>query len=220
MQYAAVETLRGTIDPRAAATLDRIVTPERRLLALRSYLRAGSQLGARWSWTAAEVAAYESSAEYTAALAEIDKVVRAFARANPGYRLYVDTQVRTLETQLSRWNDSDGVAAVAADLARDAARAGIRGASELRAFLVQWRPRVAAPLAAPGLSAHGQMRAFDFQVMSGNRLIAGPRIASIARDWDEAGWTDKLRLAVQTASTRFEGPLASPREPWHYTYRP
>ncbi|HWS90453.1 MAG TPA: hypothetical protein VN282_26015 [Pyrinomonadaceae bacterium] len=73
------------------------------------------------------------------------------------------------------------------------------------------------PLAVPGLSPHGQSRAFDFQVMRGGELIAGP---SGAGRWDSEGWTEKVRAAVARASTKFKGPLASPREPWHYDYRP
>jgi hypothetical protein len=29
-----------------------------------------------------------------------------------------------------------------------------------------------------------------------------------------------LKQAVEKASTRFKGPLESPREPWHYDYEP
>jgi hypothetical protein len=76
---------------------------------------------------------------------------------------------------------------------------------------------VTPTLAVPGLSPHGQSRAFDFQVMRGSQLIAGPSSPS---SWDESGWTSKLQEAVRRASTKFSGPLASPREPWHYDYRP
>ena len=72
-------------------------------------------------------------------------------------------------------------------------------------------------LAVPGLSPHGQARAFDFQVMRGGRLIAGPSSPSA---WDAAGWTAKLQEAVARAGAKFKGPLASPREPWHYDYLP
>jgi hypothetical protein len=48
-------------------------------------------------------------------------------------------------------------------------------------------------------------------------LIAGPTGAG---RWDSEGWTEKVRAAVTRASMKFTGPLASPREPWHYDYRP
>jgi hypothetical protein len=84
-------------------------------------------------------------------------------------------------------------------------------------FLRGTATRVTPTLAVPGLSPHGQSRAFDFQVMRGSQLIAGP---SGAGAWDVEGWTEKVRAAVTRASTKFAGPLASPREPWHYDYRP
>lgn len=216
----AIETLAESLDERAVATLGRMRTDELRLLALRSYLRAGAGLAQRWSWTDAEIERYVASPEYAAALAEIDKVARVFAQRYPGYRLYVNPEVRSLDTQIERWNDSPGVAAVATALTRAVRGAGVGTARELRAFLVQWRPPVAAPLAAPGLSAHGQLRAFDFQIMSGDRLVAGPSVASVRKDWDGAGWTERLRSVVEQASDKLEGPLMSPREPWHYTYSP
>jgi hypothetical protein len=51
-------------------------------------------------------------------------------------------------------------------------------------------------------------------------LVAAPDIRTIATDWDAAGWSGKLDAAVCSTSSRFVGPLASPREPWHYTYAP
>ncbi|HZB46856.1 MAG TPA: hypothetical protein VE360_16485, partial [Pyrinomonadaceae bacterium] len=69
-------------------------------------------------------------------------------------------------------------------------------------------------------SPHGRSRAFDFQVVRGNQLIAGTSAASAAGAWDGAGWTGRLQEAVRDAGARFAGPLASPREPWHYEYRP
>jgi hypothetical protein len=64
------------------------------------------------------------------------------------------------------------------------------------------------------------MRAIDFQVRRGTMIVAGPSTRTIATDWDAAGWSGKLDAAVCSTSSRFVGPLASPREPWHYTYAP
>ena len=64
------------------------------------------------------------------------------------------------------------------------------------------------------------MREIDFQVHQGGRIIAGTSTASIATDWDAGGWAAKLDAAVRAASNRFAGPLANPREPWHYRYTP
>jgi hypothetical protein len=84
-------------------------------------------------------------------------------------------------------------------------------------FLRGASTRATPTLGVPGLSPHGQARAFDFQVMRGTQLVAGPSSPSA---WDAAGWTSKLQEAVGRASAQFKGPLASPREPWHYDYRP
>ena len=76
---------------------------------------------------------------------------------------------------------------------------------------------VPANLAVPGLSPHGQARAFDFQVFRGGQLVAGTDSTRIARDWRDAGWALRVAEAVRT-STAFVGPLQSPDEPWHYEY--
>src|SRR5580693_1296327 len=70
------------VDPRALATLSRVNGLDRRLLALRAYLRAGDTLAARWSWSQQQLAAYPSTPEGIAAAADIDTVERAFASAN------------------------------------------------------------------------------------------------------------------------------------------
>jgi hypothetical protein len=88
----------------------------------------------------------------------------------------------------------------------------------LRAALINWTSGDAAPLAAPGLSAHGQARAFDLQIEHGGRISAGLGATSAREQWDAAGWTQKLHAAVAAAGERFSGPLLSPYEPWHYAY--
>jgi len=44
----------------------------------------------------------------------------------------------------------------------------------------------------PVFSPHGQMRAFDFQVKQGEKIIAGTNTATIKDVWDQQGWTEKL----------------------------
>jgi hypothetical protein len=219
-----VAIVRPTLDVRAVAALARIDGSDRQLLAARSYLRAGSTLAARWSWTEAEVASYRSSAEYRDVLAAVEKVIAAFEAQNAGYTLYVNREVRSLDVQLARWNENTSVGATASALRAAALAAfpnpGAAKVAQLRDFLVAWRPSPAATLAAPGLSPHGQLRAFDFQVEKDGRIVAGTTAANAATEWDAAGWTDKLRRAVAAASPRMKGPLASPREPWHYTFAP
>jgi hypothetical protein len=225
-----VPALAGTLDARVGDALARVSGVDRQLLALRSYLRAGSELVQRWSWSEREIAEHRTSADYRSALDAVSRVAQRFAALNPGYALYVNVEVRSLDLQLQRFNVNEGVGRAAAALrgAFDEAAAtnGICAAPPparlewAREFVVNWVPPTAAPLAAPGLSAHGQLRAFDFQVQRAGSTIAGPSTASTARDWDQAGWTARLQQAVSAASDRFVGPLASPREPWHYVYAP
>lgn len=207
--------------------LNRVEGEGRRMLALRGYLRAGAGAVARWAWSRERIESYEKSAEYAAALAEIERVRRAFEGANPGHTLRVNTKVRSLDEQLEKWNEADSVARAGEELV-GRARAELASASygdgaaeadvrRFENFLRGASTRVTPTLAVPGLSPHGQARAFDFQVMRGGQLIAGPSSPSA---WDSAGWTAKLQEAVRAAGTKFSGPLASPREPWHYDYTP
>jgi hypothetical protein len=225
-----VEQLAAQQDPRVAEALARIDDTGRRLLALRSYLRSHDRLAERWSWTQEQIHAYEGSPEHHDLLAEIDRVREAFARDNPGFELWVNPQVRSLDRQLASWNTNESVGAAANRLATDAlefvgradfpAAQAERARHALESFLLAYQPVPTPTVAAPGLSPHGQMRAVDFQVHQGDRIIAGPRTATVATEWDATGWASKLDAAVRAASRRFIGPLATPREPWHYTYAP
>ena len=131
---------------------------------------------------------------------------KTFERQNPGYSLYANTQVRSLDLQLERWNANPGVARTAQHLHR-AAEAELRAGAypsmpdaaaidRFVAFLESWRPPVAAPLAAPGLSMHGQSRAIDFQIVTADGIIAGTQISSVRSVWERQGWARKLQLAV------------------------
>lgn len=219
-----VDTASRGLDPAALDALHRINGANRRLLALRAYLRAGEALAARWSWSQERLSHYPATPEGRAATADIDAVLAAFARANPGYTLQVNRQPRSLETQLAHWNENGSVAAVADSLVQylETHLGGASSASsaQLRAALVQWTPRTAAPLAAPGLSAHGQGRAYDFAVVQRGRIVAGLDAASAHAHWDAAGWSRALASAVAASGKPFVGPLQSPYEPWHYAYMP
>jgi hypothetical protein len=219
--------LAAQADARAGDALRRIEGTGGRLLALRSYLRSGDRLAERWSWSEELIAAYDGSPEQLELQAEIQRVREAFERANPGFELFVNPQVRSLDAQLANWNRNESVAAASARLLQDAvAHLGdasadaARGAPMLEAFLKSYSPEPTPTVAAPGLSPHGQMRAIDFQVHHGQEIVAGPDTRTIGTAWERDGWAARLDLAVRDASRRFIGPLASPREPWHYTYTP
>jgi hypothetical protein len=225
---AHLASLREGLDPRAVDTLDRIDGLGRQLLAMRAYLRAGAALGERWSWSQAQIDRYEGSALQRALESEIARVRAAFDSENPGYTLWVNPQVRSVELQVERWNENPSVAAAAdamlAAIRRDVAapeapRPGAAAAREW--FSGRLRSAVPSPtpsLAAPGLSRHGRMQAVDFQVKQGERIVAGPSQADIGPVWEAQGWCERLVRAVRLTSARFEGPLVTPNEPWHYEY--
>jgi hypothetical protein len=225
---AYLAALTAQLPAPAAAVLPLIDGDGRRLLAVRSYLGAGKDLAARWSWTDEQIAAYEGSEAQRATLAEVEKVKARFAELNPGFGLFVQTQVRSLDAQVEKWNENPSVDAAAEAMLeaaqRELATYSLRPQDAALKRFTQWTrgwsPPARPNLAAPGLSAHGRGNAFDFQVMQGDTIIAGTDTRAIALDWDAAGWSTKLADAVKSASPRFHGPLASPYEPWHYEYVP
>jgi len=228
---AAIEALALGIaaktNAHVAEVLPRIDGTGGKLLALRPYPRSGAQLTERWSWSQEQIAVYEGSAEQHELNAEIQRVRASFEQANPGFELFVNPQVRSLDIQLASWNRNESVAASSARLLQDAvahlgtaATDAARGMAMLEAFLKSYSPEPIPTVAAPGLSPHGQMRAIDFQVHRGAEIVAGPDTHTIAAVWEQGGWAARLDQAVRDASRKFIGPLVSPREPWHYTYTP
>jgi hypothetical protein len=218
------------LDPQVAAAIGNIDGTPRRLLALRGYLRSRAGLKSKWSWSAEEIARYKKSAEYKAALAEVERVKTKFAEQNPGHSIEVNTEVRTLEAQIASWNRTPSVG-TAADALYAAARQELAnpaykaqpddaGLRRFQNFLSNQNLSVAPTVATPGLSPHGQLRAFDFKIKKGNQIVATTDASTIETVWDAQGWTRKLNAAVTSASRKFAGPLAAPREPWHYAYVP
>lgn len=220
----AVQASAG-LEPPVIDALQRILIANRRLLALSVYLRAGHTLAERWTWSQERLSSYSATPEGKAATADIDAVVAAFAAANPGFTLQVNRELRSLEVQIAHWNVDESVGTAAAALIvalkqRFIGEASTPNTDQLRRTLIEWKPNVAVALAAPGLSPHGQGRAFDFQVERDGHVIAGVDVTSASQQWDAAGWTQKLRAAVRMAGDHFSGPLESPYEPWHYAYVP
>jgi hypothetical protein len=222
---SCLDAVAQRLPAQARHALSQIEGTPRRLLAARGYLRAGEGLVARWSWSQQQVDAYEASDEYRLLLAEIASVTARFEARNPGYSLYANTETRSLDVQIQRWNENAAVGHVAQELQQAASRelagypAGPAAAAAVRfaEFLHDWPPPASIPLASPGLSLHGQSRAIDFQVMRAGEVIAPTQIASVASVWTAQGWTQKLKEAV--AGSRFVGPLQVPDEPWHYEYQ-
>lgn len=215
------------LPPHARNAMARIEGAPRQWLALRAYLRAGERLIERWSWSEDQIDAFERTPDYAVLMAEVRRVQSRFEADNPGYTLYANTQVRSLDTQLERWNENASVGRVAAAIHRAVRRELLESSysdppteaevERLAKFLQRWRPPTPAALAAPGLSAHGQLKAIDFAVYKGDRIVAPTTLTLADSVWKRDGWAAKLKQA--TLGTRFVGPLEAPDEPWHYEYK-
>jgi len=177
-----------------------------------------------------QIAAYAGSPEKLRLEAAIAHVRCRFESANPGYTLYVNGNIRSLDEQIEKWNRSETIEQ-SAHYMLEAIRAevavatfpganSLKGVSAFRELLVSFKPVPMPSLAAPGLSRHGRMQAVDFQVMAGNRLVAGTEVSSVVETWERTGWKVKLQTAVSEADVGFAGPLKNPDEPWHYDFRP
>lgn len=207
----------------AKDALSQIPDPGRRLLALRSYARFRAPLVTRWSWTAEEIKAYQGSAEQTALLKEVGEISAHFAEANPGYELYMNTKVRSLDEQIRKWNKNKSVGVAAEEILKtwmEEFSAGDRTSKQFWAWLRRFKPTKRPFLAAPGLSRHGRARAIDFQIKKDGKIIAGTSAGDIEASWRADGWDEKLKASIAAAGPSFRGPLTSPDEPWHYDYEP
>ena len=220
--------LAGSLPEFTAEALARIPDPGRKLLAARSYIRSQASLEKRWSWSETKITAFEGSSEQKALLADIARITAHFSTANPGYSLFTNTRVRSLDHQIGAWNENASVGSAAenlmtalkADPAISLSGPEPVSAEKLKQWLLSHAPMPSPNLAAPGLSAHGQMRAIDFQISRNGALIAPADSAKTESVWRSQGWDAKLKASIAAAGPAFEGPLTSPDEPWHYSYTP
>ena len=220
--------IASQLDAPAREVLASIEGTGRQLLAARSYLLRTDRSAGHWSWTQTQIDAYEGSCAQQQLDAEITRVRQSFEERNPGFTLFVNPQVRSLEAQIEHWNTNASVteaadalvtAASALLVAGGVPEAGTpEGRDAFSRFLASYSPKFRSTIAAPGLSLHGQMRAVDFQVRKDGETVAGPDTTTIDSAWVRDGWRDKLKAAVVASGTRFVGPLKDPDEPWHYDY--
>jgi hypothetical protein len=220
----------STLDPRPRALLGRIRDRHRRMLAFAHYLRLRDQVDSLWTWSDVEARAHQHTDGYRDAMAAVRGVKRNFAELNPGYVLVTDTVGRPLRTQLRFWNREPSVAAAAQEL-EDSGLAWLAaadlpdlpdsaGLGRFMDHLLSYQPDRLPTVAVPGLSLHGRLRAFDFAVLRRGRVVATTASGTIDSVWDRGGWAERLREAVAGAGGDLAGPMETPREPWHYEYRP
>lgn len=228
-EASPLEVIFDELSPSPAKdTLLQIPDLGRRLLALRSYARSRTPLVKRWSWTEEQIKAYQGSAEQEALLAEVGEVAAHFAAANPGYEIYANTKVRSLDLQIKKWNANQSVGDAGKEILdawmekfanpKDGAAKGASKA--FWRWLKRFRPSRRAMLAAPGLSRHGQARAIDFQLKKDGKIFAGTSVQAIREVWRAEKWDEKLKASIEAAGPSFVGPLKNPDEPWHYDYNP
>ena len=222
------DALAAELPPAPRAALARIDGTARQLLALRSYLKAGKSIDTRWSWSQKQIDAFAETPEYRELLEEVQQIKNSFEAQNAGFTLYANTQVRSLDVQIERWNRNGSVEA-AAEALDTAVRQqlgkkeypsapDVTATARFAKYLRSWHPPGAVALAAPGLSKHGQLRAIDFAIFREGKLVAPTDLASAVPVWERQGWSERLKRA--TEATSFVGPLKYPNEPWHYEYVP
>jgi hypothetical protein len=199
-----------------------------RLLAMRRYLRLqdGEQvdLHAIWSWSDEQVQASLRAGTALDLMNAAARVQATFARNNPGYTLGVSPP-RSLSRQVYFWVTSASARVAGERLLKATSLELDKQVYDLpphmmrvESFAIWLRRHPVDPEpgnAAPGTSDHGQMRAVDFVVMQGPRVIAGTSRESIPFSWTNSGWAQ--RLAAATVGTGLRGPLRMPYEPWHWS---
>lgn len=229
---AYVDEVAKELEIRIQGALIGMPSMDRRVLAIRGYLRFSSMgrgsIDANWAWSNQDMEEFKKTAEFTKMKEAVADVKATFAAQNPGFTLGVDPdKVRSLETQVDLWNQNATVQRLGLELKKKLLKSletlpDTPDETSLKAFkkvLVEAGLSGTPSNATPGLSQHGQAKAFDFVVFKGRDVVAGTVTATIQEKWEAAGWTAKLKKAVQDAGGQFVGPLPSPYEPWHYIYK-
>lgn len=229
---AYADAIEKDLDARVQGALNSMPSMDRRVLAIRGYLRFATvgrgSIAANWAWSNQDMEEFKKTVEFTKMKEAVVEVKTNFAAQNAGHTLGVDAdKVRSLETQVELWNQNPTVQKLGLELRTKLLKTleslpDAPDAASLESFkktLVEAGLSGSPSSATPGLSQHGQAKAFDFVVYKGRDVVAGTSTATAKEKWDDAGWTAKLKEAVQAAGSKFVGPLATPYEPWHYIYK-
>jgi hypothetical protein len=120
-----VEDLGATVAVPVKTTIYAI-NEDRRLLALRGYLRY-PQLNRggmedNWAWTDEKEQTFNRSPQKTEFDGEVAKVKREFRKLKPGYYLTGEVKARSLETQIRLWNSNKPMKDIVSALNRSALR--------------------------------------------------------------------------------------------------
>lgn len=229
---AYADAVEKELETEIQGALNGMPLMDRRVLAIRGYLRfptmGRGSISANWAWSNQDMEEFKKTTEFTKMKAAVADVKSTFAAQNVGFTLGVDPdKVRSLESQVELWNQNPTVQKLGLELKTEllktlATLPDTPDEASLKAFkkvLIEARLSGTPSNATPGLSQHGQAKAFDFVVLKGRDVIASTQTATLKEKWDDAGWTAKLKKAVQEAGDKFIGPLPAPYEPWHYIYK-
>jgi hypothetical protein len=229
---AYADAVEKDLDTRIQGALTGMPLIDRRVLAIRGYLRFPSMgrgtIEANWAWTNDDMEEFKKSTEFTKMKEAVSDVKKTFAAANSGHTLGVDPdKVRSLETQVKLWNQNPTVQRLGQELKTKLLKAletlpdtpDEASKATFKKVLTETGLSASPSNATPGLSQHGQAKAFDFVVYKGKDVVAGTEPATLKEKWDDPGWTAKLKQAVKDAGDKFVGPLPAPYEPWHYVYK-
>lgn len=230
-----VEALQWyVLDPMVISAVMQIENLDRKLLAIRGYIRyvdvKHKCIRDNWAWNDAQKAEWYASAAYAQACGLLDDIARTFRRANDGFRLEQKRQVRTVEMQVDNWRFSKQVLRLGGELRAKISQRldrdeysdypGGNEAHLLREYIAGTSVSEQLYVATPGLSDHGHGNAFDTEVLSTKGKMMAACHAAWISTWDGPHrWTEKLYDAVMmSGGGRFKGPLKAPYEPWHYEY--
>ena len=229
---AYVDEVEEGLEARIQGALNGMPSLDRRILAIRGYLRYPSMgrgsIEANWAWSNQDMEEFKKTTEFVRMKAAVVEVKANFAAQNAGFSLGVDPdKMRSLESQVALWNQNASVQRLGQALKSKLLKSleGLpdtpdeAGLEAFKKLLVEAQLNGTPTNATPGLSQHGQSKAFDFVVSEGREVVAGTTTATIPEKWESAGWTAKLKQAVRDAGDKFVGPLPSPYEPWHYVYK-
>ncbi|WP_406693804.1 hypothetical protein V5E97_22475 [Singulisphaera sp. Ch08] len=101
--------------------LNSMPSMDRRVLAIRGYLRfpamGRGSIVDNWAWTNTDMEDFKKSTEFTRMKEAVEDVKSTFASRNVGYSLGVDPdKVRSLETQVTLWNQNPTVQTLGLEL--------------------------------------------------------------------------------------------------------
>jgi hypothetical protein len=213
-----VEDLGATVAVPVKTTIYAI-NEDRRLLALRGYLRY-PQLNRggmedNWAWTDEKEQTFNRSPQKTEFDGEVAKVKREFRKLKPGYYLTGEVKARSLETQIRLWNINKPMKDIVSALNRSALREIARtsgnrtnptliyaddpAAADIELFktwLMQDGLAASPTNATPGLSDHGQAKAIDFSVWKKGETRKEKGVTITEKDTQVAGQESKTMQTV------------------------